>query len=136
VKVVRKDEQVVGVEQAGIEDWETRTARHAARFRERMNPLGKVVDFGEVRTSGSLRVAKAGDGLVVQPFPPYVAFDVALNVGRLLGPTPAGAVYRVTGLDTAGRPTGEVPSQLRDGWLQFRTGAPKAAKYLLRRAER
>jgi Family of unknown function (DUF5696) len=59
-----------------------RGARHAALYQEHLNPQGSIIDFGPLRTNGSMLIEREGAQWVARTFPRDRAFTVLLSPSR------------------------------------------------------
>lgn len=93
--------------------WENEPADpNLAARAERVNTVGKVVDFGPVATNGAFRLRHRGDAWELTPLPDSHAFNVTLDLAQLGA---AGKrVESVSAVDIAGQPLGAV-SVRQDG---------------------
>ncbi len=84
---------------------DTASAREAKR-REHTNTRGAIVDFGPVRTDGSVAIQREGDEWVLRAFPRERPFSVELSARRF---PPPQSVACVDGASESVRPelTGE-----------------------------
>jgi len=97
------------------------------RFDERMNLAGKTIDFGAVRTNGSVKLYRKRYAWRLLPCPRDKAFDVSLDL-RLFGGVST-RMPRVGTADANGKFVGQVDCKVDDGRLEFKTGVPGAAEY-------
>ena len=61
--------------------------QRAALYREHVNQQGKVIDFGPVRTDGSVLIEREGSQWVAHTFPRDRAFTLLLDASRFGRPT-------------------------------------------------
>lgn len=56
--------------------------RRRAIYSRNLNPSGAAVDFGAVRTNGSVHIVRKGNDWILQTFPRNAAFDLELSVAK------------------------------------------------------
>ncbi len=100
------------------------------RFLERMNAAGASVDFGAVRTDGSVKLYKREDALTLLPYPRETEFVVQLDIATLV-PGRRGDEAVVHALASDGNRLGPVRAASNRRWLTFRVGRPEAARYAI-----
>jgi len=134
VAIEREGGQVKSVTRLPIEDVSRAQRALRKRFDERMNPTGRKVAFGTVRTDGSFKLYKKGNGLNVVPYPRDRAFTIELDTRRL-APEAKGRVAAIEAYDADGKRLGGGRGVLTHGWLAFRTELSGAARYEITFAE-
>jgi len=130
--VTRENGRVTGVRLGSIDADRERTAAGLVDFSAHLNPVGTMVDFGAVRTDGSLKIEKGEGKLLVLPYPRGVEAAVALDVGAMLGRP--GSVrpgdVRIQALAAGTRaPMGDVPCRAEGDRCVFTVGAPGVGAY-------
>jgi hypothetical protein len=83
----------------------------------RMNPEGRVVDFGAVSTNGGVRLTRAGDALEITPLPASPAFALRIRWRRL--PWKLAEPSRVEVMDSGGRMLGSAPAKAAAGEIHL-----------------
>ena len=134
IAVERDGGQVKSVKRLPIEDVSRAQRDLRKRFDERMNPKGRKVAFGTVRTDGSFKLYKKGNGATVVPYPRDRVFTIELDTRRL-APGAKGRVAAIDAYDADGKRLGGGRGVLTHGWLAFRTELPGAARYEIAFAE-
>lgn len=88
-----------------------------AERKEHVNLLGTIVDFGEIRTDGSLQLQKQSDGTVsIIPFPRDGKIQVEIDARKPFG----NAGYRsIEALDITGKPIGKVTVKLNNSGSRY-----------------
>ena len=126
--VEREGGRVKSIRLLPIDDARRKQEQLQARFDARMNPAGRKVDFGAIRTDGSAKITRHADRLTVLPYPRDKAFTVELSVRRLL-PQVRTATAQIDAFDAAGKRLGGGQGPMTRGWMGFRAGMPDAARY-------
>jgi hypothetical protein len=96
-------------------------------FDERMNLAGKTIDFGTVRTNGSVKLTKKRHAWRLLPYPRDKAFDVALDL-KLFGAVDT-RMPRVSAASAEARFIARVERKVDEKRIAFKTGTPAAAEY-------
>ena len=94
----------------------------------RLNPAGKPIRFGGVRTAGACRIVRDGRVLSVRPLPDSPEFTVRIDWAKLPWALPAPGSVHAIGFD--GKPLYREAVQ-RDGEVVLLTCAPDVFEYRL-----
>ncbi|MFQ6104928.1 MAG: hypothetical protein ACE5OP_11670 [Candidatus Glassbacteria bacterium] len=94
-------------------------------FTKHANPDRKILDFGAVRTNGTILATKTADGLLVTPFPRGKRFVVLFDKRFLQ----EAKDYCIEALDSKGDVIETVETREIEGYVGFRTTSGKAAYY-------
>lgn len=131
LRVTREGGQVKKVELADLTPLRKQVEVQQKGFLDRMNVVGKAVDFGAVKTDGVFRLAVKGKELQLWPIARDVAFTVDLDVAKVLdGKHLKSATAVAFAADS--KEMGAAPVEVRDGRLVLKTAIAGAAKYAVK----